>query len=314
MNYKNYYSVLGVDRSADEKRIKRAYRKLARRYHPDVSTEPDAEPKFREINEAYEVLKDPEKRKKYDRFGAQERQAGPANNSSTKWQEAPFGVNKNGGGNTGNSGFSAFFDMLFGQDAVDGQWNWNGGEGGIATHKPGIDAEARLELSLEEAARGGVRSMNLKDPDSGTVSPLKVRIPAGVRQGQRIRLASKGNATVEGGTRGDLYLVVELRPHHTLRLDGQDLHTTVSISPSQAALGTTLSVATLNGPVRVKIPECSSSGRRIRLKGKGFPIPSGAAGDLYLELKIVLPETLSAQERELYENLHRQADEQHEVA
>jgi len=310
VDFKDYYASLGVDRSADEKQIRRAYRKLARRYHPDVSKEPEAESRFREINEAYEVLKDPDKRAKYDRFGARWRQAETTQGPRPEWQDmhADFGQEQADGGGFGNgSGFSAFFDMLFGREAGGARWQWTGGEGGSPGPGIGTDVEALLKLTLEEAARGGVRTLSMTDPATGAEHTLRARIPAGVRPGQRIRLAGKGSQGVGGGRKGDLFLVAEVRPHAGLRLDGKDLHTTVCLSPAQAALGAAVSIETLGGPVRVRIPPGSSSGRKVRLRGKGFPVTGSPPGDLYVEIKIVVSATLSPRERELYEELDRLA-------
>lgn len=318
MDFKDYYAVLGVERSADEDSIRRAYRKLARRFHPDVSTEPEAEQKFREINEAYEVLKDPEKRSKYDRYGAQWRQAGEGTGQNgPKWREAQsgFGPGSSAGGFGEESGFSAFFDMLFGRSGRGGAQSWWAQEqGGQSVAAPGIDVEARLGMTLEEAARGGVRELSLRDPVAGAETTINVKIPAGVRNGQRIRLTGRGRPAVEGGSKGDLYLSVEVLLHSTLRPEGDDIHAVVSISPAQAALGAAVAVPTLDGPVQLKVPAGSSSGRKIRLRGKGLPIAGGAAGDLYVEIRVVVPSVLSARERELYEELNRLSQDSAAVA
>jgi curved DNA-binding protein len=309
VEFKDYYAELGVDRSADEQQIRRAYRRLARRFHPDVSTEPDAERRFREINEAYEVLKDPEKRARYDQYGAHWQQAGGTPGTGPQWRDVHFDFAPQGDGGFGSaSGFSAFFDMLFGRGAGQGvQWHRAGGDDSVWQAVPGPDAEARLELTLEEAARGGERSMSLRDPSTGRETTVRFRIPAGVRSGQRIRLAGKGSPGAGGGPAGDLYLLVEVLPHPRFRLDGNHLHTTMTLSPAQAALGTTASVETPDGSVRLRVPAGSSSGRKIRLRGRGYPSPGGPAGDLLVEIRIAVPATLSPRERELYEELDRLA-------
>lgn len=306
MNFKDYYKILGVSRTASDDEIRRAYRKLARRYHPDVSKEPDAEQTFRDINEAYEVLKDADKRAKYDAVGDDWRGGRVPHGAASGWQSTGPGFEDEpfGAGFDGASGFSAFFDMLFGRGAGR-SWGAASGATDRRAAPPGADAEAAIELTLEEAARGGIREMTLQDPATGTSKRLRVRIPAGVRDGQRIRCAGQGGQAVAGGSRGDLYLRVRVRPDSRFRVDGDDLLTTVSLSPAKAALGTVATVPTLEGRVQVKVPQGSSSGRKIRLRGKGLKSRDGRAGDLFVEVKIVVPTQLSKRERELYEELDR---------
>lgn len=303
MEYKDYYGVLGVARDAKPEEIQRAYRKLARKFHPDVNKEASAEARFKEIAEAYEVLKDPEKREKYDRFGQAWKARGTAGGPPPGFEEfrfdlggAPFGA--------GGSGFSQFFEMLFGEAARQrGGWaTWtNEGRGGWA--RPGANRESTLRLSLEEAARGGVREFQIQTPD-GETRRLRVNLPRGIRPGQTVRVSGQGEAGHAGGAAGHLLLRVELEPHPRFRLDGRDLHTLLEVTPWEAALGGEAEVATLDGHVRIRIPAGTSSGRRIRVRGRGFPAGArGEAGDLFAEIRIVVPESLSSRERELFQEL-----------
>lgn len=265
---RDFYEVLGVERGASVDEIRRAYRKLARRYHPDVSKDPEAEERFKEVSAAYDVLSDPEKRERYDRFGG-----------------AADGGPEFGGFEGGDPG--DLFETLFG-----------GAGRGTAFAGRGADHEAVLELSLEEAARGGRRSMTLGDGRS-----YDFAIPAGVRQDQRIRLAGEGGQGFGGGPSGDLFLRVRIKPHPRFRPDGRDLHVDLPVTPWEAALGAEAAVPTLEGSARVRVPAGSSCGRRLRLRGQGFPGPRGGHGDLYATVKIMVPAHLSARERELFEQL-----------
>ncbi len=313
MEYKDYYKTLGVGKKASQDEIQKAYRKLARKLHPDVNKSEGAEAKFKEINEAYEALKDPEKRSHYDRFGSAWKQAQTTGGPPPGFEDI-FGSAFGGGRGTrvefggSDSGFSSFFDMLFGGAGGGRQqatWSTGGWPGGQAPRRPsrGQDHEAQIRLTLEEAARGGNREIQMTDPDTGQTRKLRVKIPAGVRPGQRIRLADQGGSAPPGGRRGSLYLKIELLPHPRYRLEGSDLITTLPLSPWEAALGGKVSVHTLEGERTVRIPPGSSSGRKIRLRGLGFPASGGAKGDLYAELKIVVPEALTDRERQLYSEL-----------
>ena len=294
VEFKDYYEVLGVPRDASQDDIRRAYRKLAREYHPDLNQETDAEERFKELGEAYEVLSDPEKRERYDRLGAQWRAQ----------ERAPGGgdfedfFDRQGyGGDVrfefGDGDFSDFFGRLFGDGA------------GMRTSGPlrGLDREALLELSLEDAIAGGRRRLTL---DGGR--SLDVNFPAGVREGQLIRLAGRGAPGRDGGPPGDLYLRVRLKPHSTFRRQGDDLDVDLSVAPWEAALGATVPVPTLTGTARVKVPAGSSSGRRLRLRGRGLPKQGGGHGDLHAIVKITVPKHPSDQERELLEKLAEVSD------
>ena len=317
MDYKDYYATLGVKKDASQDEIQKAYRKLARKYHPDVNKDPQAEVKFKEIGEAYEVLKDSDKRKKYDQFGANwNRTGGPP----PGWENVHFDFGNGaggfdfsgfgGGGGGGAAGFSDFFEMLFGGAGPGGRRRGApAGFGGAGFGGPqggpqaGSDSEATLTISVEEAVRGGNREIAIMDPTTGQRKTLSVRIPEGVRAGQRIRLAGQGNPGLGGGGAGDLLLKVEIAPDPRYRVEGSDLHTHVPVSPWEAALGGEAEVETPTGSVRVRIPAGSSSGRKIRLRGRGLSQPGGGKGDLLAEIRIIVPENLTDRERELYEQL-----------
>ena len=288
VGYHDYYETLGVPRDASQDDIRAAHRRLARRYHPDVNKEPGAEDRFKEVSEAYEVLRDPEKRERYDRLGANWR-AGQDVSGDSGFE----GFRGAGGGGFedvfdfggGADDFSDFFEGLFGR------------RGGAGFAARGADQEAVLELSLEEAARGGRRRLSLDGRD------FEVEIPPGVRDGQRIRLAGEGSRGRGGGPTGDLFLRVRLRPDERFRVEGRDVYTDVAVTPWEAALGATVDVPTLLGTAQVKVPPGSSSGRRLRLRGEGL-----GGGDLYAVVQLHVPKRLSPQERELFERLAEVSD------
>jgi curved DNA-binding protein len=299
--FRDYYETLGVSRDASDDEIRRAYRTLARRYHPDVNKDPGAAERFSEISEAYEVLRDPDRRAEYDRFGANRRpgdDVSGARGFEGFTREGPFeDVRIDFGNGSGFGGFSDFFDGLFGgagrrrAGATEGSAGWS--------HRGG-DLEAELELSLEEAARGGRRSIALADGRS-----YEVDVPPGVADGQRIRLAGEGRAGSGGGPAGDLFLRVRVRPHPRFRREGDDLYTDLAVAPWEAALGARIDLETLDGRATVRVPAGSSCGRRLRLRGQGMTRRDGTHGDLYAELKIVVPPTLTEQERQAFEELAR---------
>jgi curved DNA-binding protein len=304
--FRDYYEVLGVARDASTEDIRRAYRKLAREYHPDVNKDPGAEDRFKEVSEAYEVLRDPEKRERYDRLGAnwragQDVSGSPGFDNSTGGAGGFAGRGSPGGfGGFGDSrvefgegGFSDFFEGLFGSRT---RTRAGGGFDGFSVR--GSDQEATLELSLEEAARGGRRKISL-----GSGRDYEVNIPAGVLDGQRIRLAGEGTRGAGGGQAGDLFLRVRLKPDSRFRVEGRDIHVDVRVAPWEAALGASVEVPTLTGATQVKVPPGSSSDRKLRLRGKGLPSPRGKPGDLYATVKIMVPKKLTSQERELFEQL-----------
>jgi curved DNA-binding protein len=283
--FRDYYETLGVPRGATSEQIRSAYRKLARRYHPDINKDEDAEERFKEVGEAYEVLSDREKRERYDRLGANWRQGDDVSGAPgfDGFERArPDGVRFE----FGDGAFSDFFESLFGSART----------GDIRMR--GADQEAVVDLSLEEAAAGGPLRVSLADGRSFTVN-----VPAGVRDGQRIRVAGRGGEGIGGGSTGDLFLRVHLRPHRVFRIDGRDLHVDVPVTPWDAALGTTLEVPTLTGSAKVRLPAGSSSGRRLRLRGKGMPGRRSRDGDLYARVQIMVPDELDERERKLFEEL-----------
>ncbi len=278
MKYKDYYGVLGVERDASAADIKRAYKRLARKFHPDVSKEPDAEERFKQVGEAYDVLRDTDKRATYDNLGSGWH-AGDEFSPPPGWNvEANFG-----GGNAGEKfDFSDFLDSMFGGRAPHGD------PFGAHFHDArarGGDERAKIVVTLEEAFHGGERSLSVKS-GRGATRKLKVKIPAGIQDGQQIRLAGQGR-TGPGGRSGDLFLSVELAPHPIFRMQGRDVHMNLPITPWEAALGATVKVPTLGSKVDLKIPAGSQTGRKLRLKGKG--LSGSKAGDQYVTLQIVTP-------------------------
>jgi len=286
VEFKDYYKVMGVARDATEAQIKQAYRKLARKYHPDVSKEKDAEARFKELGEAYEVLKTPEKRAAYDQLGTGPR-PGEEFRPPPGWDT---GFEFSGAGPGDNTDYSDFFASLFGREARGG---------GGRRHRPastqGEDQHAKILLDLEASLQGGQRSLTLRAPSldpHGHVSTkdrtLNVHIPKGILAGQSIRLAGQGApAEAEGGTPGDLFLEVEFHPHRLYRVDGRDLYLSLPVTPWEAALGATVSAPTPSGEVQLKIPPGSRGAAKLRLKGRG--IPATPPGDLYAVLEIALP-------------------------
>jgi curved DNA-binding protein len=294
VEYKDYYEVLGVSRDASQDEIRRAYRKLAREYHPDLNRESDAEERFKEVGEAYEVLSDPDKRERYDRLGAQWRareRASDGGNFEDFFDRQGFGGDVRV--EFGDGDFSEFFERFFG----------DGPAARPSGPLRGLDREAVLELSLEDALAGGRRRLSLEDGRS-----VDVNFPAGIREGQLIRLAERGGAGRDGGPPGDLYLRVALKSHPKFRRRGDDLDLELPVAPWEAALGATVPVPTLTGTAQVRVPAGSSSGRRLRLRGRGLPKQDGGHGDLHAIVKITVPKHLSEQERDLFEQLAEVAD------
>jgi curved DNA-binding protein len=322
MEYKDYYQIIGVERGATQDEIKRAYRKLARKYHPDVSKEADAEQHFKEVGEAYEVLKDPEKRAAYDQLGANWK-AGQDFNAPPDW-DAGFEF---GGGFTdgssqyrgfegaGAEAYSDFFESLFGHDfrqpGARPQGGYQQQSGFQAT---GNDHHAKILIDLEDSMHGGTRSISLRVPAvdaSGHVTAkervLNINIPKGIKQGQHIRLAGQGNPGMGQGKSGDLYLEIEFNPHSIYRVDGRDVYLDLPVAPWEAALGASVKVPTPGGIVDMKIKPGSANSSKMRLKGRGIPASSAnnPAGDLYVVLRVELPPANTASEKAAYEKMQQ---------
>jgi len=307
MEFKDYYKIMGVERDATQDQIKRAYRKLARKYHPDVSKEPDAEARFKEVGEAYEVLKDPEKRAAYDQLGANWK-AGTEFNPPPDWDA---GFEFGGGGFTGGAAagdYSDFFESLFGRGFGGVH---EGGRRRRTFHARGEDHHAKVLIDLEDAFHGATRSITLRHPEldsSGHVvtreRTLNVKIPKGVKEGQRIRLAGQGAPGIGEGPAGDLYLEIGFNPHPLYRVEGRDLYLDLPVAPWEAALGATVKTPTPNGPVDLKIPPGTRSGQKLRLKGRG--IPGKPPGDIYVIPQIVLPPAKTEAAKALYEKMKQE--------
>ena len=296
--YKDYYKIMGVARDVGQDELKRVYRRLARKFHPDVSKEKDAEARFKEVQEAYEVLKDPEKRAAYDQLGSNWRQ-GQDFRPPPDWAQnhafsTAFGDQE--------GGFSDFFSTLFGAGGVGGRTGRTRGGGGRGFAMAGDDQVATIEIDLEDSFRGGTQTIELKS-QMGEPRTLKITIPQGIVEGQRIRLAGQGMPGHGGGPAGDLYLEVRFRKHKLFQVEGRDVTLTLPIAPWEAALGATVPTPTLAGAVDLRIPANAKAGQRMRLKGRG--LPGATAGDQYVVLKIVLPPADSPKARELYEQMQR---------
>ncbi|MFB4420183.1 DnaJ C-terminal domain-containing protein [Streptomyces sp. QL37] len=303
---RDFYEVLGVSRSASQDEIQQAYRKLARKHHPDVNKDPAAEERFKDLNEAYSVLSDPKTRARYDRFGEDFRKipedfddrvaagaGGGPRARRTAGAAGPGGRYTTGFGD----GFSA--EDVDIEDLLGSLFGAGAGSAGV----PGADQEAELPLTVEEAYKGGRRAVTLAGP-TGQPRRYEVDVPPGVTDGQRIRLAGEGGRGSGAAPAGDLHLRVRIQSHPRFRLDGRDVHVQIPVTPWEAALGATVPVPTPGGgTAKVTVPAGSSSGRRLRLRGEGMPNPRGANGDLYAELRVMVPPTLGERERELFEEL-----------
>lgn len=304
MEYKDYYKVLGVSRNAAQADIKHAYRKLARKYHPDVSKEPQAEERFKEVQEAYEVLKDATKRAAYDQLGSNWK-SGQDFRPPPNWHTAG-GHTAHGGfeGGFGDDlgGFSDFFNELFGGGRARGR----SGFGGFKQR--GQDQHAKISISLEEAYRGTTKTIQLQVVEFDTtgqphptVRTLKVSIPAGAQEGQQLRLPQQGGAGVGGGPNGDLYLEIEIEANPIFTLDGRDVYLTLPVTPSEAALGAEIKIPTLGGQVGLKLAAGSQAGQKLRLKGRG--LPGKPPGDQYAIIQIVIAPAKTEEQRALYEKM-----------
>jgi curved DNA-binding protein len=302
MEFRDYYEIMGVARDATQDEIKRAYRKLARKYHPDVSSEPDAEQRFKEVGEAYEVLKDPEKRAAYDQLGKNWKQ-GQEFRPPPDW-DAGFEFS-GGGSRPGDAAdFSDFFESLFGAAGRRGTGGFAGGPRAMR----GEDHHAKVMIDLEDSYTGATRALTLQVPEltgdghlRTRARTLNVKIPKGVRPGQQIRLAGQGAPGWGDAPAGDLYLEVAFHPHPLYRAEGADVYLELPLAPWEAALGASIQVPTPAGAVDLKIPPNSQAGSRLRLKGRG--LPASTPGDLYAVLKIVQPPADSMEARALYERM-----------
>jgi curved DNA-binding protein len=296
MKFRDYYELMGVDRNASADDIKRAYRRLARKYHPDVSKEPDAEARFKEIGEAYEVLKDPEKRAAYDQLGSRWKE-GQDFRPPPDWDFHAEGARDAGA-------FSDFFENLFGGAAG------HGGSRRSTFRSRGFDRQADVAITLEESFKGAERSLSLEQVASDAQGratnqrrQLNVKIPAGVTEGQQIRLAGQGDPGLGGGPAGDLFLRVRVLPHRLFKVDGRDIDLELPVAPWEAALGAKVRVPTLAGKVDLRIPKGSQSGQQLRLKGKG--LPGSPPGDQHVILKIVTPPAQNQAQEALYREMEK---------
>ena len=319
MEFRDYYKILGVERTATEEQIKKAYRRLAHKYHPDVSHEPNAEARFKEMQEAYEVLRDPEKRAAYDELGSRWKEGEPFRpppdwGSGFEFSGGRAGRSRRGGaegaraggfragsdGDLGGQDFSEFFSSLFG----------GGSPFAAEAHRGGRDHHARIDIELEEAFQGTTRMLELKRPELKPDGSLELRshtvrvtIPAGITEGQLIRLAGQGEPARGRGSAGDLYLETHSGPHRLFQLDGRDVTLTLPVAPWEAALGATVTVPTLGGAVEMQIPPGSQPGQKLRLRGRG--LPGQPPGDEFVQLKVVLPPAGSPEAKALYEEMRR---------
>jgi curved DNA-binding protein len=304
MDFQDYYKLLGVGKSVTDADLKKSFRKLARKYHPDVSKEPNAEEKFKQVKEAYEVLKDPEKRKFYDQYGEnwkQAQQGGYSSGGHPGAGRSGFGAGGFTGANT--DGFSDFFSDMFG-----GGGGFHQAGGRRRSHQArGEDMHSKVKVSLEDAFKGTTRSLRLQVPETGAngrvtqkIKTLNVKIPKGVTAGQQIRLSGQGDVGQGGGPNGDLYLEVEFEAHKLYTVEGKDVYYRLALAPWEAALGDKLTVPLVEGKVDLKIPAGSAAGKKMRLKGKG--LPAKVAGDFYVVLDIVAPEAETEVQKAAYES------------
>ena len=327
VEFKDYYQVLGVAPEATEDEIKKAFRKLAREYHPDVAKEKkSAEEKFKAINEAYEVLGDAENRKKYDELGANWNQASrfqaPGGWEERLWRSDGRGQAPDSEFHFGGTGFSDFFEHFFGRgERFNNPSSSDNGarpsESGRTTQaepsQRGHDIQGDMLVTLEEALHGSIRTISLRRVHAQTgqaeTNEFKVRIPAGVRKGQLIRVAGKGQEGLRGGSAGDLYLRVRLAAHPDFRIRGSDLYYDLELAPWEAVLGTTVSVPTLEGSVSLRIPPGTDNGQRLRVRGRGLTkVKKGERGNLYVIVSVHLPHQLTSEERSLWEQLARNSN------
>ncbi|WP_304625758.1 DnaJ C-terminal domain-containing protein [uncultured Parasutterella sp.] len=298
MEYKDYYKILGVERGASETDIKKAFRKLAHKYHPDVSKEKDAEVKFKDVNEAYQTLSDPEKRAAYDQLGQRR--------DGSNFEPPP------GWGGFGGAGASGFGGFDFGDSGFDFSDLFSHmGASRARQPEAGEDLNAEVQITPEQAFNGTTVSLSLREPEAGAdgrvrhvTKTLEVKVPAGTISGQRMRLAGKGGPGYNGGPNGNLYITINISEGGRFRVDGRDVYLTVPLASYEAVLGTEAVIPTLSGgKISVKVPAGAKAGQKIRIAGKGFPNKKGAAGDMYLVISIVVPPAPTEEEKELYKRL-----------
>lgn len=304
MEYKDYYTILGVDRKASQDQIKQAYRRLARKYHPDVSKESNAEEHFKNVQEAYEVLKDPEKRTAYDQLGSRWKE-GQEFRPPPGWEGAHtrfYTSEDMGGFSEDMGGFSDFFTNLFGGARSSRRGDFGGFK------QRGQDQQATVNISLEEAYCGATKTIQLQVPEMGSdgsvhhkLRTLKINIPAGASQGQQLRLASQGSPGIGGAPAGDLYLTINIQPHSLFSLQGQDVYLNLPVTPWEAALGAEIKIPTLGGPVGLKLAAGAQTGQKLRLKGRGMP--GKPVGDQYAVIQIENPAVNTDEQRQLYEKM-----------
>jgi len=299
MEYKDYYEILGVAKTATPEEIRSAFRKKAREYHPDVAKDKvKGAEKFKEVNEAYEVLSDPAKRAKYDQMGRE----GPGGGFAWPGASGEAGMPDMEEFHFGGTGYSDFFEHLFGGMGGGGFR----GPSGRRMARRGSDIEGDLMVTLEEALRGSTREVTLQR-GGGKTETYRVKIPAGVREGQRIRLAGKGESGRSGGESGDLYLRVRFARHPDVRVEGSDLYVDLELAPWEAVLGASIPVPTLDGAVTLKVPAGSTAGQKLRLRGQGLPREDGVRGDFYAVLGIAVPPEIGPEEKKLWEKLAQES-------
>ncbi len=330
VDYKDYYKILGVDKKASTDEIKKAYRKLAKIHHPDANkNNPAAEEKFKEIGEAYEVLKDPEKRSRYDQLGSNWKAYSRAGAGAqgwpggAQWQQGSASYDFQGSGFDFGSGFSDFFEMFFGRGSdqrfADFSTDFSGQAGAKQNQRTswrnrrtppkGQDVESKLSITLREAFLGTERTLKLQTPE-GKTRTIHVKIPKGIKNGGKIRVTGEGAKSPNGGVSGDLYLLVEIAPHHFFTRKENDLYCEIPVTLTEAVFGASIDIPTFSGKVSVKLPAGTQGGKTLRLKGKGMPFLKGADyGNLYAKIKIVIPEKLNEEQKRLLEDFSKKYKE-----
>ncbi len=299
---RDFYEILGVPRTANQDEIQRAYRKLARKHHPDVSKDPSSEETFKQVSEAYDVLSDPDTRKRYDAFGPEFRRVGDDVDPGAYSRATRARAGSAAGA---GQGFPADVDL---EDLLGSMFGGRAGRGRAAWGPiPGADQESEIEVSVAEAYKGGRRSVTIQGPE-GKTRTLQVTIPAGVTDGQRIRLAGQGGRGTEGAPPGDLYLIARIAADPRYRVEGRNVYVELPLAPWDAALGTTVAIETPDGQAKVKVPAGTSSGRRLRLRGRGLPNPRGSPGHLFARARVMVPGKLSQEEKRLFRELAESSD------